>query len=104
MVKMDLKSILHNRILLICLFFSSFFLGSVLLYSLPPKIRISYGLSTTTDDGIKILFDMYQPNLIENKEKCNAIILGHGFMANKRFMKDYALELGIWHQGSMRVI
>jgi pimeloyl-ACP methyl ester carboxylesterase len=51
-----------------------------------------------SEDGVIISFNVFEPrpdlyNTYNGDSKKKAIIIGHGFMANKEIMKGYALEL-----------
>ena len=75
----------------IILFLSMFLLGTFLIFTTPSSIKVRYGLTTETKDGVTISFNVFEPDN-GNKNK-KAIIIGHGFHANKEFMKGYAIEL-----------
>ena len=75
----------------IILFLSMFLMGTFLIFTTPSSIKVRYGLTTLTKDGETISFNVFEPDN-DNKNK-KAIIIGHGIMANKEFMKGYAIEL-----------
>ncbi|MHA1257797.1 MAG: alpha/beta hydrolase, partial [Promethearchaeota archaeon] len=75
----------------IILFLSMFLVGTFLIFTTPSSIKVRYGLTTLTKDGETISFNVFEPDN-DNKNK-KAIIIGHGIMANKEFMKGYAIEL-----------
>ena len=68
-----------------------FLVGTLLIFTTPSSIKVRYGLTTQTKDGETISFNVFEPDN-DNKNK-KAIIIGHGIMANKEFMKGYAIEL-----------
>jgi alpha/beta superfamily hydrolase len=78
---------------LIILFLGLFLVGIISLQNFPPDIRTKYGLKVISQDNKEIVFDIYAPKIKHGDEKRKAIILGHGHMANRRFMKGYALEI-----------
>ncbi len=81
-----------NRIIFIISFLLVFLFSTVLMFNTPPNVTAQYGLTTETEDGIEICFNVFEPsNQKEDLKK--AILIGHGYMANKEFMKGYALEL-----------
>ncbi len=81
----------NKRIFFIILFLSMFLVGTLLIFTTPSSIKVRYGLTTQTKDGETISFNVFEPDN-DNKNK-KAIIIGHGIMANKEFMKGYAIEL-----------
>lgn len=80
-----------KRTFFIILFLSMFLLGTFLIFTTPSSIKVRYGLTTETKDGVTISFNVFEPDN-DNKNK-KAIIIGHGIMVNKEFMKGYAIEL-----------
>ncbi len=81
-----------KRLLLISIFLSLFILGTILMYITPISIKITYGRISTTSDGESIVYNVFEP-VGREKDKKPAIIIAHGFMANKEIMKGYAIEL-----------
>ncbi len=81
----------NKRTFFIILFLSMFLVGTLLIFTTPSSIKVRYGLTTETKDGETISFNVFEPDN-DNKNK-KAIIIGHGIMANKEFMKGYAIEL-----------
>ncbi|MFX0098610.1 MAG: alpha/beta hydrolase, partial [Candidatus Hodarchaeota archaeon] len=73
------------------LFLSLFILGTILIFTTPNCVKSTYGLKTTTQDGVTIYFNVFEPRTSTGGKK-KAIILGHGGMATKEFMKGYAIE------------
>ena len=89
MNKFDLSK---RGILLFCLFLGLFVVGTIFMFLTPFSVKSTYGLTTTTDDGVIISFNVFEPVKSAESNK-KAVIIGHGFMANKEMMKGYALEL-----------
>ncbi|MFX1496742.1 MAG: alpha/beta hydrolase [Promethearchaeota archaeon] len=80
-----------KRIILICIFSTIFIIGTIFIFITPFSVKSTYGLTTTTTDGVTIAFNVFEPqNGGINKP---AFIIGHGIMANKEMLKDYAIEL-----------
>ena len=75
----------------IILFLSMFLMGTLLIFTTPSSIKVRYGLTTETKDGVTISFNVFEPDNADKNKK--AVIIGHGIMANKEFMKGYAIEL-----------
>ena len=75
---------------LICLFFSFFLIGTVLMFITPIGVKSAYGKTVTTTDGVSITFNVFEPNRGGTNKK--AIILGHGVMSNKEMLKGFAVE------------
>jgi len=65
-------------------------LGAFLIF--PTDIKRTYNQSTLTSDGVKIVYDVFEPKSEESSMK-TAVILGHGIMVNKNFMRTIALDL-----------
>jgi alpha/beta superfamily hydrolase len=91
MTKFDFSK---RKILLFCLFLGLFVVGTIFMFSIPFSVKSTYGLTTTTDDGVTISFNVFEPIRSTESNK-KAVIIGHGFMANKEMMKGYALELAV---------
>ncbi len=66
------------------------FLGTFLIF--PTNIKRTYNQTTLTSDGVKIVYDVFEPKNEESSMK-TAVILGHGVMVNKNFMRTIALDL-----------
>ena len=81
----------NKRMLLLAIFFSIFVVGTILIFITPLSIKITYGLTTETEDGVTIVFNVFEPKNGVNPKK--AVIIGHGGMATKEFLKGYAIEL-----------
>lgn len=68
--------------------------GSVGSYGFPWDVQRTYNLHTTTTDGLRVTFDVFEPrDPGAGASPRNAVILGHGIMVNKEVMKLTALEL-----------
>jgi len=65
-------------------------LGVFLIF--PTNITRTHNQSTTTSDGVKIVYDVFEPKTEDSSMK-TAVILGHGVMVNKNFMRTIALDL-----------
>ncbi|MHA1673209.1 MAG: alpha/beta hydrolase, partial [Promethearchaeota archaeon] len=52
----------------------------------------SYNNFTTTNDGVRICFDVFEPKFDTSTDK-SAVIIGHGVMVNKNFLRLIALDL-----------
>ena len=81
-----------KKIVLICIFLAIFTIGTIFIFITPLSVKSTYGLSTETSDGVIISFNVFEPVTSEELNK-KAVIIGHGFMANKEMMKGYAVEL-----------
>ena len=75
---------------LICLFFSFFLIGTVLMFITPIGVKSTYGKTVRTTDGVTITFNVFEPSRGGSNKK--AIILGHGVMSNKEMLKGFAVE------------
>jgi len=72
---------------------SSLFLCSLGIFLIfPTDIKRTYNQSTLTSDGVKIVYDVFEPKTDVSSTK-TAVILGHGVMVNKNFMRTIALDL-----------
>jgi dienelactone hydrolase len=71
--------------------FGFLILGNLVFHWYPYDIQRTYNQSTTTEDGVRICFDVYEPMSSEPSKK--AVILGHGIMVNKEVMRLMAVEL-----------
>ena len=80
-----------KTIILIGLFLLIFICGTIFIFIVPWNIKITYGLNTTTEDGVIISFNVFEP--INNNNNKKAVIIGHGATTNKEVMKGYAIEL-----------
>jgi len=72
-------------------FLSVFILGTILIFIIPLSVRSTYGLTTQTDDGAIISFNVFEPATGGSNKP--AFIIGHGSMVNKEMVKGYAIEL-----------
>ena len=76
--------------ILICLFFSFFLIGTILMFITPIGVKSTYGKTVRTTDGVTITFNVFEPSRGGSNKK--AIILGHGVMSNKEMLKGFAVE------------
>ena len=89
---MDQDVITTKRLTLIAVFLSIFAVGSILMNTTPASVKATYGLTTQTDDGVTISFNIFEPVTSADNGSRPAIIIGHGVMVNKEMLKGYALE------------
>jgi pimeloyl-ACP methyl ester carboxylesterase len=89
---MNQEIITTKRLTLIAVFLSIFAIGSILMNTTPPSVISTYELTTQTDDGVIISFNVFEPVTPAAPGSRPVIILGHGSMVNKEMMKGYALE------------
>lgn len=87
-----------KRKILIGFFFAIFLVGTILIFTVPTSVKITYGVTTTTEDGETISFNIFEPQEELYKSynvdtKKIAVIIGHGIMVNKEMLKGYAIEL-----------
>ena len=75
----------------IVIFLSIYIIGTVLIFTVPFSVKSTYGRTTLTDDGVTIVFNVFEPQNGGNDKP--AFIIGHGSMVNKEMMKGYAIEL-----------
>ena len=69
------------------------FVSFVGIFSIfPTNIRRTFNKTTVTSDGVPIVYDVFEPKSDTNTLK-TGIILGHGVMVNKNFMRTIALDL-----------
>lgn len=80
-----------KREILILAFLSIFIIGTFLIFTIPPDIKITYGKSVQTKDGETISFNVFEPD--DGGKRKPAILIGHGVMVNKEMLKEYAIEL-----------
>ncbi|MBD3211896.1 MAG: alpha/beta fold hydrolase [Candidatus Lokiarchaeota archaeon] len=84
----------YRKSLLLLSFFLILFITGTFLISLVPK-TIQYSTkSLKTIDGETISVEVIEPRkTLKLPQSTPAVIIGHGFMANKEFMRGYAIEL-----------
>ncbi len=80
----------HKKMLISSIFLLMFIGGTILIFNVPFSIKITYSLTTKTEDGTLIAFNVFEPRTDGIKK---AVIIGHGIMASKEFLKGYAIEL-----------
>ena len=88
---MNKLNLSKKRIELICIFLVVFVVGTIFIFIVPLSVKSTYGLSTQTDDGVTISFNVFEP--LDGGLNKPAFIIGHGSMVNKEMVKGYALEL-----------
>jgi len=92
------RIIIKKIMILVIFFLSVFIIGTVLIFTVPFSVKSTYGLTTQTTDGVTISFNVFEPKenvyqKFNGATKKKAVIIGHGFMANKEILKGYAIEL-----------
>ncbi|MHA1725135.1 MAG: alpha/beta hydrolase [Promethearchaeota archaeon] len=92
------KSIINKRVALFVIFLALFICGTVLIFTVPTSIKITYSQKIQTEDGVTIYFNVFEPDekLYQAKNgaaKKKVILIGHGHRANKEMLKGYAIEL-----------
>ncbi|MFX0057916.1 MAG: alpha/beta fold hydrolase [Candidatus Hodarchaeota archaeon] len=92
------RIITRKKLFLLTIFFSVFIIGTVLIFTVPFSVKSTYGLRTQTTDGVTISFNVFEPQetlyqKFNGNNKKKAVIIGHGYMANKEILKGYAIEL-----------
>ncbi|MFX0010323.1 MAG: alpha/beta hydrolase [Candidatus Hermodarchaeota archaeon] len=80
-----------KQLILIISFLAIYITGTVLIFTVPFSVKSTYGLTTVTDDGVTISFNIFEPQGGATTKP--AFLIGHGSMVNKEMVKDYALEL-----------
>ena len=88
---MNRIKITKKRIILLSSFLALFVIGTILIFNVPISVKATYNKSIRTTDGVIISFNVFEP--VGGGMNKPAIIIGHGFMANKEMLKGYALEL-----------
>ncbi|MFW9948768.1 MAG: alpha/beta hydrolase [Candidatus Thorarchaeota archaeon] len=95
---MTLNTLIMNRLnlskkqtILISGFLTVYIIGAILIFTVPFSVKSTYGLYTTTDDGVSIAFNVFEPK--DGGSNKPAFLIGHGSMVNKEMVKGYALEL-----------
>ncbi len=70
-----------------------FFCSGIIIFSIVPAgMTRSYNNFTTTDNGVRICYDIFEPKFDSSTDK-SAIVIGHGVMVNKNFLRLIALDL-----------
>lgn len=80
-----------KKIILICICSTIFIIGTIFIFITPFSVKSTYALTTTTNDGVTIAFNVFEPQAGGISKP--AFIIGHGIMANKEMLKGYAIEL-----------
>ncbi|TFF97627.1 MAG: hypothetical protein EU541_07965 [Promethearchaeota archaeon] len=90
-LKNKIQNVSKKQAILFAFFLCLFIIGTILISIIPISVKSSCGYIQTSD-GEFISYNVYEPTYsVESKKK--AVIIGHGYMANKEFMKGYAMEL-----------
>jgi len=89
---MKKEDLLKRRTISTVVFLAIFIIGTALIFTVPINVKSTYGLTTQTKDGVTISFNVFEPRESYDVKK-KAVIIGHGYMANKEMMKGYAIEL-----------
>ncbi len=88
---MEQNTMDKKRKILIITFLSMFIIGTILIFTIPPSIKITYGKTVETKDGETISFNVFEPD--NGGKRKPAILIGHGVMVNKEMLKEFAIEL-----------
>ena len=88
---MERNAMDKKRLILILAFLSIFIIGTFLIFTIPPDIKVTYGKTVETKDGETISFNVFEPD--NGGKRKPAILIGHGVMVNKEMLKEYAIEL-----------
>lgn len=80
-----------KRIIITSIFLGIFLIGTILIFTTPTSIKITYSLTAQTVDNETISFNVFEP--VNGDEKMKAVIIGHGIIVNKETLKGYAIEL-----------
>ncbi|MBN2157025.1 MAG: alpha/beta fold hydrolase [Candidatus Lokiarchaeota archaeon] len=84
---------MNRKKLIVFLICSGAFVSCVLTINLlPTGITKSLNNCTLTSDGVKIYYDLFIPKDDTSTNK-TGIILGHGIMVNKQFLRTIAMDL-----------
>lgn len=84
---------MQKRVIGFWVFLSVFVISNLLFFEIPTNIQRTYNLTTITEDGVEIKYDLYEPSDISKINPKKAVILGHGLMVNKEVMRFFAIEL-----------
>ncbi len=80
-----------SRIVITIAFLTTFILGTILIFTTPTSVKITYSQSVETKDGVQISFNVFEP--VNGEKEKKAVIIGHGIIVNKETLKSYAIEL-----------
>ncbi|MHA1804226.1 MAG: alpha/beta hydrolase [Promethearchaeota archaeon] len=91
---------ISKKVAFFVIFLALFICGTVLIFTVPTSIKITYLQTIQTDDGVTIYFNVFEPDeeLYQAKngdDKKKVILIGHGHRANKEMLKGYAIELAV---------
>jgi dienelactone hydrolase len=80
-----------SMVILFVISASLFAIGSQGFYLVASDVKVTLNEFTTTTDGVDICFDVFEPRY--NTSVKSAVILGHGVVVNKEFMRLIAMDL-----------
>ncbi|MHA1730377.1 MAG: alpha/beta hydrolase [Promethearchaeota archaeon] len=93
----DNGRITRKSALLLVAFLCAFIGGIVAFHTVPAGITRKYDQFTTTSDGLRVAYDVFEPTVPGggegNGSGLPAVIVGHGIMVNKEVMRVVSLEL-----------
>ena len=52
---------MKNRIIIILIFIAIFISGTILIFTIPSTVQNTYSLTTQTEDGVTIYFNVFEP-------------------------------------------
>lgn len=81
-----------KRLIITSIFLSLFVVGTLLIFTVPTSVKITYNLTTETKDGVTISFNVFEPKVTTEK-KMKAVIIGHGVIVNKEMLKGYGIDI-----------
>ncbi|MBD3350709.1 MAG: hypothetical protein GF364_04395 [Candidatus Lokiarchaeota archaeon] len=81
-----------KRTIILIIFLGVFLTSLIIFRSIPLDVRKTYNQFVTTEDDIKICYNVFEPTNNDSTNK-KAVLIGHGVMVNKEVMKMMALEL-----------
>ena len=81
-----------TQLVAISIAFIFFCSGIIIFATVPAGMTRSYNNFTTTIDGVRICYDVFEPKSDTSSDK-SAVIIGHGVMVNKNFLRLIALDL-----------
>ena len=74
-----------KQLILIISFLIIYIVGTILIFTVPFSVKNTYGLSTVTEDGVTISFNIFEPQGGATTKP--AFLIGHGSMVNKEMVK-----------------
>ncbi len=70
-----------------------FLFGALNFQLYPQSIRKQYNCTTITEDGVEISFNVFEPKVPSEEPLKKGIIVGHGVVVNKEFMRVLSMDL-----------